>query len=57
VTELDKFRIRAEARTLDTPGTTDNESSAPKFEKRKVASSSLQKGKQSVTSGEVKKPS
>ena len=55
VTGLDKFRASEQKpRTLDTPGATDDERIAPKFEKRKVASSSLQKGKQSVASGEVK---
>ena len=56
VTELDEFRASEQKpRTLDTPGTTDDESSAPKFEKCQATSSSLQKGKQSVASGEVKK--
>jgi len=44
-------------RTLDTPGTSDDESSGSKVEKRKVSSSALQKGKQPVASAEVKKPS
>ena len=56
VTELDEFRASEQKpRTLDTPGTMDDESSALKFEKHQVTSSSLQKGKQSVASGEVKK--
>ena len=56
VTELDEFRASEQKpRILDTPGATDDESSAPMFEKRQVTSSPLQKGKQSVASGEVKK--
>ena len=49
--------VAGKAPNLRFTGTSDGESSEPKSGKRKPPSSSLQKGMQSVATGETKKPS